>query len=72
MINPETVDEKPNKCCTEKDSINMEFLDGGDGVEWEVWFCVKCETKYEVPLELVRYFGDSMVKLKHQEWEDKR
>tara|TARA_R100000664_G_C2757966_1_gene146559 strand:+ start:2632 stop:2847 length:216 start_codon:yes stop_codon:yes gene_type:complete len=49
---------KVNKCCTEK---NLDFFDGGDGCEWEVWTCLKCKQPYVVPIEIVRYFKDSMI-----------
>tara|TARA_R100001129_G_scaffold164435_1_gene130627 strand:+ start:337 stop:549 length:213 start_codon:yes stop_codon:yes gene_type:complete len=57
MIQPDTTQEKPNACCTEE---NLEY-DFGDGVEWEVWTCNKCDSSYTVAIEIVRYF-DTMEK----------
>ena len=53
MLNPETTNDKPNKCCTEE---NLDYFDGGDGVEWETWECQKCFALYVVPIEIQRYF----------------
>ena len=36
MLNPETTDKKPNKCCIDDTYINLDY-EYGDGVEWEVW-----------------------------------
>ena len=36
---------------------NLEF-DYGDGVEWEVWVCKKCDYKYVVPIQIQRYWED--------------
>lgn len=55
MLKPSTTDTKPNKCCTE---TNLEFYDGGDGVEWETWECQKCYELYVLPIEIQRYFND--------------
>ena len=55
MLNPETTNDKPNKCCIEE---NLEFYDGGDGVEWETWECEECNNLYVVPIEIQRYFKD--------------
>ena len=49
MINPETTDKKPNKCCAD----NLEY-DYGDAVEWEVWNCSVCDEHYVVDIEIVR------------------
>mgnify|MGYP003139750283 CR=1 FL=1 len=49
---------KVNKCCTKE---NLHFVDGGDGCEWEVWTCLKCDQHYVVTIEIVRYFQDSMI-----------
>jgi hypothetical protein len=50
MIQPETIDKKPNKCCTD---LDYEY---GDAVEWEVWSCDKCDESYVVDIEIVRDF----------------
>ena len=56
MLNPETTDKKPNKCCTDEsygDTLDYEY---GDGVEWEVWSCNECNELYVVDIEIVRDF----------------
>jgi len=50
MLNPETTEEKQNKCCTD---LDYEY---GDAVEWEVWSCDKCNNSYLVDIEIVRDF----------------
>ena len=35
---------------------NLDFLDSGDGVEWEVWNCIYCHESYLVDIEIVRDF----------------
>ena len=56
MLHPDTVKEGPvNSCCT---CENLEFLEGGDGVEWERWKCKICHLEYVVPIEIVRDFND--------------
>ena len=50
MLNPETTNKKPNKCCTD---LDYEY---GDAVEWEVWSCDKCNNSYRVDIEIVRDF----------------
>ena len=50
MIQPETIDKKPNKCCTD---LDYEY---GDAVEWEVWSCDECKESYVVDIEIVRNF----------------
>ena len=55
MLNPETTNDKPSKCCKKK---NLEFFDGGDGVDWETWECQKCYNLYVVPIEIKRYFKE--------------
>ena len=45
----------------------MEFYDGGDGVEWEVWRDKKTNKKYIVPIEIKRRFEDAE-ELKNQDW----
>ena len=50
MLNPETTNKKPNKCCTD---LDYEY---GDAVEWEVWSCDKCNNSYLVDMEIVRDF----------------
>jgi len=52
MLNPETTDKKPNKCCTE-DNLEYSY---GDAVEWEVWSCDECDELYVVNIEIVRDF----------------
>ena len=53
ILYPKTIDKKSNKCCTEE---NLEYFDGGDGVEWETWECQKCFNLYVVTIEITRYF----------------
>ena len=36
----------------------LEFHDGGDGVEWELWIDKKTDKLYRVPIEIVRDFSD--------------
>ena len=55
MLNPETTDKKPNKCCIDDTYINLEY-DYGDAVEWEVWHCIHCHESYVVDIEIVRNF----------------
>ncbi len=50
MLNPETTNKKPSKCCTD---LDYEY---GDAVEWEVWSCDKCNNSYLVDIEIVRDF----------------
>ena len=52
MIQPETIDKKPNKCCTD-DSLVYSY---GDEVEWEVYHCIQCYESYVVDIEIVRDF----------------
>ena len=49
------LDGPANTCCTSK---NLEFDEGGDGVEWEQWKCTKCFCKYVVPIEIIRDFDE--------------
>jgi len=61
MLNPETTNKKPNKCCTD---LDYEY---GDAVEWEVWSCDKCNNSYLVDIEIVRDFKNmEQVKWKEQ------
>ena len=55
MIQPETTDKKPNKCCIDDTSNNL-YYEYGDGVEWEVWSCGECDELYVVDIEIVRDF----------------
>ena len=52
MLTPETIDKKPNKCCTD-DNLEYSY---GDGVEWEVWDCIDCHQSYYVEIGIVRDF----------------
>jgi len=52
MIQPETTNEKPNKCCTD-DNLEYSY---GDAVEWEVYHCIYCHEGYVVDIEIVRDF----------------
>ena len=54
MIQPETTDKKPNKCCTVGDG-NLQYS-YGDAVEWEVWHCIYCHEGYVVDIEIIRDF----------------
>jgi len=60
---PDTID-KEVKNINEKE---MEFYDGGDGVEWEVWIHKKTNKKYVVPIQIQRFFEDAE-ELENQEW----
>ena len=52
MIQPKTINKKPNKCCT-GDHLEYSY---GDAVEWEVWHCIYCHEGYLVGIEIVRNF----------------
>ena len=52
MIQPETTDKKPNKCCTD-DNLEYSY---GDAVEWEVYHCIYCHEGYVVDIQIVRDF----------------
>ena len=54
MIQPETTDKKPNKCCS-WGADNLEYS-YGDAVEWEVWHCIHCHEGYVVDFEIVRNY----------------
>jgi len=56
MIQPETINKKPNKCCTDESYGNTLEYSYGDAVEWEVWSCNKCDESYVVDIEIVRDF----------------
>ena len=60
---PDTID-KEVKNINEQE---MEFYDGGDGVEWEVWIDKKTNKKYVVPIQIQRYFEDAE-ELENQDW----
>ncbi len=60
---PDTID-KEVKNINEQE---MEFYDGGDGVEWEVWIDKKTNRKYVVPIQIQRYFEDAE-ELENQDW----
>ena len=60
---PDTID-KEVKNINEKE---MEFYNGGDGVEWEVWINKKTNKEYVVPIQIQRFFEDSE-ELNNQEW----
>ena len=60
---PDTID-KEVKNINEKE---MEFYNGGDGVEWEVWINKKTNKKYVVPIQIQRFFEDAE-ELNNQEW----
>ena len=64
MLNPETTDKKPNKCCIDDTYINLDY-EYGDGVEWEVWSCDECDELYVVDIEIVRKF-DFMEQVKNE------
>ncbi len=46
--------KKPNKCC--KDETNLNLCDGGDGVEFEIWECNKCNMQFNVPIQIQRWW----------------
>lgn len=56
MIQPETTNKKPNKCCTDESYGNTLEYSYGDAVEWEVWHCIYCHEGYVVDIEIVRDF----------------
>ena len=60
---PETI----NKEVKNINENGMEFYDGGDGVEWEVWIDKKTNKKYVVPIQIQRFFEDAE-ELINQEW----
>ena len=64
MLNPETTDKKPNKCCIDDTYINLEY-DYGDAVEREVWHCIHCHESYVVDIEIIRKF-DFMEQVKNE------
>ena len=66
MIQPETTDKKPNKCCTDESYGDTLEYDYGDAVEWEVWHCIHCHESYVVDIEIVRNF-ENMKKVKTNE-----
>ena len=37
----------------------LEWFDGGDGVEYEVWIDVTTNEKYRIPIEIVRDFKNA-------------
>jgi len=37
----------------------LEFYDGGDGVEYELWLDTKTKTIYKIPLEINRLFNEA-------------
>lgn len=37
----------------------LEFFDGGDGVEYEVWIDIKTRLTYRVPIKIVRDFNNA-------------
>ena len=45
----------------------MEFYDGGDGVEWEVWIDKKNNKKYVIPIQIQRFWDDAE-ELENQDW----
>jgi len=59
---PNTIDQEVNI-----NEQEMEFYDGGDGVEWEVWINKKTNKKYVVPIQIQRFFEDAE-ELENQEW----
>ena len=60
-----TLKQKYNNLCECEEE--MEFFDGGDGVEWEVWINKKTNKKYVVPIQIQRFFEDAE-ELINQEW----
>ena len=60
---PETINKEVKNINEEE----MEFFDGGDGVEWEVWINKKTNKKYVVPIQIQRFFEDAE-ELINQEW----
>ena len=51
MLHPTTTANKLKKCC--KKPCNLDFS-YGDGVSFEVYLCVKCDTELMVDIEIVR------------------
>ena len=56
MLNPETTDKKPNKCCIDDTYINLDY-EYGDGVEWEVWSCDECDELFDHVITEAEYQG---------------
>ena len=61
------IQETINKEVKNINEEEMEFFDGGDGVEWEVWINKKTNKKYVVPIQIQRFFEDAE-ELINQEW----
>jgi hypothetical protein len=38
----------------------LKWLDGGDGVEYEIYIDTQTKKMYEVPIEITRYFKDAI------------
>ena len=55
MMRPDTKETKINKCC--KDGNNI-YFNYGDGVEFEVYTCKKCESDLLINIEIVRDFDN--------------
>ena len=45
-----------NKCCTRG---NMEFDYMPCAMELEVWYCNVCETEFEVPMSIERFWDEA-------------
>ena len=39
----------------------LEWYDGGDGIDYEIWIDTKTEILYRVPIELKRYWDEIQV-----------
>ena len=59
---PDTIEKKVKNL-----SDNLEFYDGGDGVEWEVWIDNKNNKKYVIPIQIQRFWDDAE-ELIDQDW----
>jgi len=51
---------KENICPKCNEELNWE---SGSTMEWEIWYCSKCDIEYKVDVELIRYW-DTLKELK--------
>ena len=55
MIQPTTKKAKLKKCCNDGKNLYFNY---GDGVEFEVYTCKKCDSDLLVNIEIVRDFDN--------------
>ncbi len=45
------------QCCDNPD-LDIDIYGRTDGISYETWTCTNCETHYNVPIEVIRYWDN--------------